>query len=328
MSKNDNYVKIPSGDIMINQGNVEKLFDLLDESASILFETLNTPYLEGLVKTCENILANSVDSGDQELDKRLLALINEVTDIDFNREEIRKAFQYACLKGYKHQNFANDMITPESIGIFFSYLVEKLYNLNDMLILDPLVGTGNLVTSVANNLNKNIEIIGIDINSAICNLAQALFGMLEYGDNVYCQDVNTFKNISADLIVTDFSGVNNVEIFSIIKHANSLLKKDSFLISVIDNVFFADNRLKDFIFEVKDHWHFFGMIVLPKSLFKNNEKSIFIMQSVGENFVRPEKFLVAELPDLSSERDMIKVISQLNDWFKKIDFYRVRKNNE
>jgi site-specific DNA-methyltransferase (adenine-specific) len=101
-----------------------------------------------------------------------------------------------------------------------------------------------------------------------------------------------------------------------------------YMISVIDNDFFDNFNLKDFIYEVKDRWHFFGMIVLPNSIFKNVKKSIFILQRIGESFVRPEKFLVADLPEFSNEEEMIKVIKQLNDWFEKIEFYRVRENNE
>ncbi|MDD3129854.1 MAG: hypothetical protein PHW21_05745, partial [Candidatus Izemoplasmatales bacterium] len=134
--------------------------------------------------------------------------------------------------------------------------------------------------------------------------------------------------ISSDLIVTDFSGIDHQEIFKIIKHSFDLILDSGYMISVIDNDFFDNFNLKDFIYEVKDRWHFFGMIVLPNSIFKNVKKSIFILQRIGESFVRPEKFLVADLPEFSNEEEMIKVIKQLNDWFEKIEFYRVRENNE
>jgi len=328
LSKIYNYGKINFGDNMINQDNVEKLFDLLDESATILYESLKIPYLEGLVKTCENILANSVEVENEEINKKLFSLISKVNKIEFKKEEIRKAFQYACLKGLKHQNISNQRITPESIGLFISYLVEKLYNLDKITILDPLIGSGNLIASLANNLEKDVQLVGVDKELTSYKLSQALFGMLEYGENVYYQDILTFKNIVSDLIVTDFSGIGQNATYDILKHLNKLLRDDAFLISVIDNTFFDDEKLKDFIYEVKEYWHFFGMIVLPKILFKNNEKSIFILQKIGKDFIKPKKFLVTELPDFNNESEMITVIAQLNDWFEKIEFYRVRENNE
>ena len=313
---------------MVIEANVEKLFDVLDESAILYYEKLKIPYLEGLVKVCENIIANSVETKSNELNLALKEKMDLIKDIEFNPEEIRKAFQYACLKGLKHQNISNQMITPESISIFISYLVEKLYDLKDFTIFDPLVGSGNLITGLANNLDGEITLIGVDKEMTYYKLSQAIFGMLEYGEAIFYQDVLTFNNIIADLIVTDFSGVNQEDIYKIIKHVNSLLRDDAFFISVIDNEFFDDDLIKDFIYEVKDLWHFFGMIVLPMTIFKNNHKSIFILQKIGKNFIRPEKFLVADLPDFNNELEMTKVINQINDWFEKIEFYIVRENDE
>lgn len=313
---------------MINQENVEKLFDCLDQSAILYYENKKLPYLEGLVRACENILANSVVEEDLNLKNQLKNLIDGIKDLDFQKEEIRKSFQYACLRGLKHANISNHMITPESVGIFISYLVNKLYLNRNLTILDPLIGSGNLITGLANNLDGEINLIGVDLDMTYYKLAQALFGMLEYGEQVFYQDILTFNNYSADLLVTDFSGIEQNDIYKIIKHSYNLLNEDSFFISVIDNAFFDDELLRDFIYEVKDKWHFFGMIVLPVSLFKNNHKSLFILQKIGRNFIRPEKFLVAEVPDFNNEQEMLKVINLLNDWFERIEFYRVREKNE
>ncbi|MGE4378703.1 MAG: class I SAM-dependent methyltransferase [Candidatus Izemoplasmatales bacterium] len=309
---------------MVKQDNVEKLFDVFDQSAILYYEKLKISYLDGLVKTCENILANSVESDLEDLNIKLMELMESIKDIDFNKEEIRKAFQYSCLRGLKHQNISNQMVTPESLGIFISYLVNKFYDKEDLLIFDPLVGTGNLLSGLANNLEKQVALVGVENDMIFYKLSQALLGMLEYGNNIYFQDILSFNNLESDLSVTDFSGVEQEKIYDIIKHIYSLLKEDSFFISIIDNTFFDDEKIRDFIYEVKDKWHFFGMIVLPESIFKNNHKSIFILQKIGKNFIKPEKFLVADLPDFSDQTEMVKVINQLNEWFEKIEFYRVR----
>jgi site-specific DNA-methyltransferase (adenine-specific) len=313
---------------VVREDIVEKLFDVLDQSASLYYELLKVPYLDGLVKTCENILANSVETELDEMNIKLTELIKNLEGIDFDKEEIRKAFQYSCLRGLKHQGISNQMITPESIGIFFSYLVNKLYEVNSLSILDPLVGSGNLLAGLANNLDQDTVIFGIDNNYDYYKLSQALMGMLNYQENIFYQDILSFENIEVDLIATDFSGIGQNEIFDIIKHLNGLLKDNCFMISIIDNSFFDNELIKEFIYEVKEKWHFFGMIVLPESLFKVSRKSIFILQKIGDDFVKPDKFLVADLPDFNDEEKMITVINQLNDWFNKIKFLRVRENNE
>jgi len=59
-------IQLSHGDNMINQENVEKLFDILDNSASRYYEIMKLPYLEGLVRTCENILSNTVEEENEE----------------------------------------------------------------------------------------------------------------------------------------------------------------------------------------------------------------------------------------------------------------------
>ncbi|MFA7561742.1 MAG: hypothetical protein WCY80_06545 [Candidatus Izemoplasmatales bacterium] len=309
---------------MVNQKNVELLFDCFDQSATLLYEKTKLPYLEGIVKTCENILADSANESSEELNQELEKIISTISQVEFDKEEIRKAFQFACLKGLKHKNISNQMITPESIGLFFSYLVEKLYERKDLVVYDPLVGSGNLITSMANNLEKSMTLIGVDKDLVFSKLTQALFGMLNYGEDVYFQDALTFSNIKANLIVTDFSGLSQTDVFQLIKYNKELLKDNSFLISVIDNSFFDSSLLKEFIYEVKNDWHFFGMLVLPETFFKNDKKSIFILQRIGKDFIKPNKFLMADLPDFNNQSETEKVIGQINDWFKQIEFKKVR----
>jgi site-specific DNA-methyltransferase (adenine-specific) len=310
--------------LVVNQKNVELLFDCFDQSATLLYEKTKLPYLEGIVKTCENILADSANESSRELNQELEKIISTISQVEFNKEEIRKAFQFACLKGLKHKNISNQMITPESIGLFFSYLVEKLYERKDLVVYDPLVGSGNLITSMANNLEKSLTLIGVDKDLVFSKLTQALFGMLKYGEDVYFQDALTFSNIKVDLIVTDFSGLSQTDVFQLIKYNKELLKDNSFLISVIDNSFFDSSLLKEFIYEVKNDWHFFGMLVLPEMFFKNDKKSIFILQRIGKDFIKPNKFLIADLPDFNNQLETEKVIGQINDWFKQIEFKKVR----
>jgi len=309
---------------VINQENIEKLFDCFDKSASAMYQVNRTTYLEGLIKTCENILAAEVDEENQELNQTLTKILKSVLDLEFNKEEIRKAFQYACLKGLKHINISNQMITPDSIGVFFAYLIEKVYEKNDLVIIDPLVGTGNLIVSLANNLKKNLLLIGVDYEKISCQLSRALFEITDYGDSVYCQDIMTFKNVTADVVITDFSLLEQAKIYDIIKHMSGLLIDDGFMISVIDNHFFDDTSITDFITSVKSSWHFFGMIVLPDVMFRAQKKSIFILQKIGKSFIKPKKFLLADLPGFDDEYKMTEVINNINKWFENIDFYKVR----
>lgn len=151
----------------------------------------------------------------------------------------------------------------------------------------------------------------------------ALFDMLGYGEKVYYQDTLSYFGPKADVSITDFSGINNTEIQAIIKHELINIRQDSFFINVIDNSFFNEETLKTFIHETKSEWYLFGMIVLPLQIFKRQIKSVLIMQNIGQKFIMPGKFLVAEIPSFTEKDDMEKVIYKLDDWFQNTEFYRV-----
>ena len=44
----------------------------------------------------------------------------------------------------------NHQMTPDTIGMFIGYLLKKFIKNNTYRLLDPAVGTGNLLTTVLN----------------------------------------------------------------------------------------------------------------------------------------------------------------------------------
>ena len=67
----------------------------------------------------------------------------------FTKEEIRKSFQLAILKGMKESVQPNHQMTPDSIGMFSRILTKEVYQKQSAYrLLDPAVGTGNLLTTV------------------------------------------------------------------------------------------------------------------------------------------------------------------------------------
>ncbi len=308
---------------MINEKNIEILYDVLDESAMLMYEQLETPYLSGLVRTCENIIAHSVDIEDKKIKEVLEEKIKSISHIEFHKEEIRKAFQYAVLKGLKHEKISNQMMTPESIGMLMSYLIHKLYDLKQYRIYDPLIGTGNLIASIANQIHKEVDLVGVENFGISYELSQALFGLLNYGNQIFFQDTRTSKNVLADVIVSDFSAVQQSEIYDIINHQSVNIKPNGFFIFMVDNVFFEALNVKEFIKEVDKQWYLFGMMILPQEVFKTQEKTILILQDKGDKFIQPDSFMMVEIPGFKDQVALENVIGQLNQWFKKTKFYKV-----
>lgn len=313
---------------MINEANIETLYDVLDASASLLYETSKTPYVQGIVRTCENIIANSAKTDDQVLNEKLNELMEPIRHIEFQKEEIRKAIQYAVLKGLKHQKISNQMMTPESIGMLMGYLVQKLYDVDYLHIYDPLIGTGNLITSIANQIDFDVDLSGVDNFGMSYELSQALFGMLGYGNQIFFQDTRTSSHMNADVIVSDFSAVQQSEIYDIINHQTENIKENGYFIFMVDNVFFEALNVKEFIKEINKRWYLFGMMILPEEVFKTQEKTILVLQDKGSRFIQPDSFMMVEIPGFKDQQALANVIGQLNQWFAKTKYYKYTDKGE
>ncbi|QWC00078.1 hypothetical protein KHQ88_00490 [Mycoplasmatota bacterium] len=309
---------------MVKEKNIEILYDVLDESSLILFNEFKMPYLKALVRTVENILAHSVETDNDEINEVLKDKILSISNINFHKEEIRKAFQYAVLKGLKHEKISNQMMTPESIGMLMSYLIQKLYDKKSLKIYDPLIGTGNLIASIANQLEIDVDLFGVDNFPLSYELSQALFGLLGYGENIFFQDTKTSNNIGADVIVSDFSAVQQSEIYEIINHQSKNIKNNGYFIFMVDNMFFEALNVKEFIKEINKSWYMFGMMILPQEIFKTQEKTLIILQDKGDKFIQPDSFMMVEIPGFKDVNALNNVIGQLNEWFKKTKFYKYR----
>lgn len=336
---------------MENLSNIEMFFDIIDESALILYnyysriynnfkeESLYRNYIDVLTESIENILEGEIfqDGLNTEEMNRLNELYSNMKDQQFSREEIRKAIQLAILKGIKHLHISNTLITPDSIGILFSYFIDKLFYENDKIdICDTTVGSGNLLFTVLNNIKTNHRnLYGIDINYSQIKLALSLAELLDY--NIEFHNKSAIQNQyfpQVDLMIGDLPVDNineidlkNVESYLINKEIQYLpyfiieqnfkyVKNGGYLIYLIPNDFFehqGSNLIKEIILSKS---YIQSIIALPDSLFKKNKfgKSIFILQKKGENVVEPKEIFIMNLSSIIDDKKVKNVINRFNLW--------------
>ena len=83
----------------------------------------------------------------------------------------------------------NHQMTPDTIGMFIGYLLNKFIKNNTYRLLDPAVGTGNLLTAVMNQeLDKSVEGIGVEIDDLLIKLAYINANLQEHPIQFYNQD--------------------------------------------------------------------------------------------------------------------------------------------
>jgi len=306
---------------MINKQNIEKFYDYFDEVANLLYQNYQKTYLEGMNEAFNLLLDDKISEEYKKEDIDILKIAkSKISSIAFDREEVRKGVQLGLLKGYKHAYMSNSLITPDTIGIFVGYIIEKLYK-NQKLenILDPMIGSGNLVFAALNHMKKNVKVYGVDNDLVICNLVRNVADLLEYKNEVFYQDTLTYFDQGFDLILTDLPISMEEDYFpyKAINHHLDSLTNGGYFISLIENDFFEKKDIKIFQSEVNKKAYMFGLIKLSETLFKNNPKSILLIRKKEENEIPPKEFLFIDLPSFTDTDGINNSIIKIDEYFKK-----------
>jgi site-specific DNA-methyltransferase (adenine-specific) len=275
-----------------------------------------------LIETGKNIIAQDVlnKEATPQQKEELMNIYHKLDDIDFNVEEIRKAFQLMVLRAFDEANLKPGDITPDTLGIFISYLINKLKGKVEKLkVLDPVVGSGNLLYSVANHLDCDLHLFGIDNVKDLCDIASIQGDLLNYEIEIFCQDTlnNPFKDI--DIVVTDIPSYQ-VKAFEkeyyfpylcVLQHMASL-KDDGYFIGIVPNDFFEHDEDGFFKENIVNYGSVLGVLELPINMFKADPKSIVIFTRKP---LESKKCLLVELASFSDPAALNKVLMQIEDWF-------------
>ncbi|MDD9310627.1 class I SAM-dependent methyltransferase [Cytobacillus firmus] len=319
---------------------VEDLFTILNETAVIMQDELHCTYLEALAETGENLFHESIlqDELSELTVKRLRKSYESIDLSGCPKEEIRKSFQLAILKGMKENVQPNHQMTPDAVGMLMGYLVEKFIQEKSFRLLDPAVGTGNLLTTVMNHQSgKVIEATGIEIDDLLIKLAYINANLQEHPIQFFNQDsLEPLFIESADAVVSDLpvgyypNDVRSAEYklkadeghsyshHLFIEQSMSHVKAGGYLFFIIPNGIFESDQAPKLHEFIKENAYIQGLIQLPLTMFKNEKaaKSIFILQKKGEGVTPPKQALLVNLPSLSKTAEAEKILKKIDVWFK------------
>lgn len=304
---------------MKEENKMELFYDYFDAIAMHLYEVNKKPYLESMNLAFQFLLEDKVDEQIDDEDREFLQQEKEkIIDVEFTPEEIRKSVQLGLLKGYKHMNVSNAFLTPDTIGLFIAYLVDKTYSEPIKFVLDPMVGSGNLVYTVLNSIEQDAKVIGVDNDPLKCELARNLGDLMDYDNQVFMQETLSFFANEMDLILCDLPIQENKKPYlpyQIIAHHLDSLASEKFMFVIIENDFFEQDKMDVFKQELDEKAHMFGLIKLSDTLFKNVEKSILILQKKEHQDDKIKDFLLIDLPSFEDQEGMSQTIQQIELWF-------------
>lgn len=319
---------------------VETLFKAFDDTATVLKDELSISYLEALVETGENIFQGDIlQSHLSELSLKRLRKTYENLRIDlYSPEEIRKSFQLAILKGMKENIQPNHQMTPDGVGMLVGYLVNKFVQKQSFRLLDPAVGSGNLLTTVMNHQqNKDIEGIGIDIDDLLIRLAYVNANLQKHAIHLFNQDsleplfIDFVDVVVCDLPVGFYPNDERAKEFELgvdeghtyahhlfIEQSIRYTKEDGYLFFIIPNGLFESEQSDKLHEYLSKYVYIQGVIQLPMSMFKNKDfaKSIFVVQKKGKEAKKPKQVLLVDMPSMSNVRSVEKILLQIDEWMK------------
>ncbi|WAA11684.1 class I SAM-dependent methyltransferase [Fervidibacillus halotolerans] len=319
---------------------VERLFQTLDETASLLEKELDCTYLDALIETGENVFQNKVLQPDvsEMTVKRLEKAYDEINRMSYTREDIRKAFQLACLKGMRKNVQPHHQMTPDTIGFLLSYLIGKFLNeKRTFTILDIAVGTGNLLTTILNQLpNSSLKAYGVELDELLIKIAYVNANLQEHSIQLYNQDsLKPLLIDPVDLVVSDLpvgyypnkflsepfeltsSHDHSFIHYLMIEQGMKYTKPGGYLFFIIPNNLFEGSESKQLHTFIKKHLHIQALFQLPSTMFKDGRlgKSILILQKNGEGVKPPKEVLLANLPSLKDKDAVESIMVKINRWF-------------
>ncbi|MGP4062587.1 class I SAM-dependent methyltransferase [Halobacillus litoralis] len=329
----------------MKQEQVEKLFQWVDETATTISEDMNITYLEAIAETMD-VLFNGqpFDDMSEGLQTHLTNELLKMKKEEFEKEEIRKATQLTILKGMKGATQQQHLITPDSVAMFMGYLASKLFeDQKELKLFDPASGSGNLITSVMNQLEMDLTAYASEVDPTLIQLAVANANLQKNEIEFFHQDslapflMEPVDFVLADLPVGYYPDDVQASRYKLkagdgLSYAHHLFieqglnytKEGGYLMFIVPNFLFDSDQSKALNSFLREEAHIVGMLQLSDSLFKDEKhgKSILILQKKGNGAEAPKQALLAKLPSFKNPDAMSDILGQMNQWF---DDYKAKQ---
>ena len=296
--------------------DLEKLFFKIDkEVEEIKGEGL---YFEGLIKYL------TLENDDDYFD---------IVD-NYDKETIRKVYQFLLLKALKELNNPSYDITPEVITMYISHLIECIYGDKKVSITDLASGSGSLLINIAALVKGDKELTSVDVDSNYVRLQQNIFNLLETNVEIINQDALKPLNIKKqDIVISDvpfgyYADEDNslnyklcstdgysLNALLFIEQASNYLNEDGVGILVIPKkVLELEDNFKKYL---EEDINLNAVITLPDEMFKNasQQKAIILITKKGQTRL-PNQVFLAQIPSFQNKASYAKFIEEFNEWLE------------
>jgi len=307
---------------------VDLFYECISEAALFLYEKLNYNYLDIIYRISCDLNSEVDETALEEVDvEKLKNIYSKILKVSFSVFDIQKAFLLFLVDIFKELDLSFDVVTPSKIANIFSLIINNYYD-KKIKVLDLQLGVGNLVYLIALNYLNEIEIIGVDNNPILVKIAQTYANFINLEISIYYQDTLSYFEENVDLIVGDLDNIAVDKMLiseelldieygmyhNILNYYNNL-KEDGLYIVVIPNDFFLQKDFKIFKEKIKDKLLLSVLIMLPLSLFKNEENSKSIL--VCKKTKTQEDMQIVFMDSLDNEKNIDQILKIIKTIKKK-----------
>ncbi|USS87642.1 class I SAM-dependent methyltransferase [Fructilactobacillus hinvesii] len=323
-----------------------ELFQVFDQSAELLKQALDTSYLDALIETADNMIDDNqvrVENGvpNEHQVQALSDLYKQVDYHELDATTIRKAIQMAMIKAIKVDRIqAIHQITPDTIAYTMGYLAIRLVKKQQRVkILDPAVGSANLLTAVMNQLHQEaheqVSGIGIDNDDSLISVASISAQMQGLDLELVHQDaLDELPTEPVDLVVSDLPvgyypvderaqhfATRANEGHSYVHHllmeqAINYLVPGGFGVFLVPSGLFQSPETKGLLKWMQDNVYLQGILNLPGELFQNQaaQKAIMIVQKQGHGAQQVGQVMLGEFPSFKDPDAFQRFLAEIVEW--------------
>ena len=300
----------------------EQIFNFINTRATEKEET-GADYLDGLIETLEETL-------DGKYEWQVEGAM---------QEDMRKAIQIAILKGMRKSSQPNHQMTPDSLGLLMAYFVEQFFEAQleegTIEILDPAVGTGNLLLTVMNQFSGKVNATGVEVDETLIRFAAASADLVNQPVTLYRQDsldkllVDPVDVVVCDLPVGYYPNEDVALDYELcaaegmsyahhlfIEQSMNHLKDGGYGVFLAPANLFESEQAKQLHKYLKDRTWIQAIIQLPDGMFssKAHEKCIVILQKKSETLKAPREVLLAKVPNMSNKQALALFFEKVQMW--------------
>lgn len=330
---------------MANQ-ELEQLYQVLDQTTTQLRKALHASYLDAMIETGENMLANRVhqESGapSDELAAQLMAQYQTVNLAKLDADTIRQAWQLMLVKAIDHDQIeANKQVTPDAMASLAAFVVTTFLPQlkGDLTISDLAVGSGNLLFAMMNQLQQALAIqvtaTGVDNDERLLAFAGMSAQMQRLDVALYHQDaIDHLQFGKTDIVVSDlpvgyYPLDDRAKTFALaaesghsyahhlmIEQGMKMVKPGGLGLFYVPSTVFQSKEAKRLTEWLAHTAYFQGLMQLPTQFFGDaqHQKSLLILQQPGGNSHQVAQVLLSTMPAIEDRQAFAGFVQEVRQW--------------